>query len=62
MELELNENKTPNRKRLIIDVPDDFHSEIKSRAAKKEMSMKSWVTKVLLKAIREEKINNGERE
>lgn len=49
-----NEIKIVNLKRLIIDVPAEFHAEIKAMCAKKDLSMRNWTIKVLLKALKEE--------
>lgn len=53
-------NKRSGPKRIIIDVPEEFHARIKSTAATKDMSIKNWVIRALLKTLREEKNNEQE--
>lgn len=53
--------KTPNeyikvkKKRFIMDVLDDFHREIKRRAAIRGITMTEWVILAIQERIQEEK-------
>lgn len=43
-----------NPKRLIIDISEEMHAEIKARAARRCISMKVWVERAIIKRIQEE--------
>lgn len=45
------------KKQLLIEIDLKFHSDIKQRAAKKNMSMKSWILSAVKDFITEEDKN-----
>lgn len=42
-------------KRLVIEISEEMHQEIKFQALKRNISMRTWVTRVLYDAIKREK-------
>lgn len=44
-----------NLKRLVIDLPQSMHNDIKSRAAIRNIPLRTWVIRALQKAINDEK-------
>lgn len=42
-------------KRLTIEVPPDFHAEVKARAALRGIKMRYWVLRALTEKINQEK-------
>lgn len=42
-------------KRLAIEVDAEFHTEIKKRAAERQISLRMWVVRAIMEAIRREK-------
>jgi predicted HicB family RNase H-like nuclease len=48
-----------DNKRLILNVPIELHSAIKVRAAIRNITMRTWIIRVLIEAIaKEDKYNN----
>lgn len=41
-------------KRMILEIPDDLHMEVKKRALFKNITLRVWVIRALLAAIKEE--------
>lgn len=58
------EQKNRHLKRIIVDVGDELHLAVKSRAALRNVSMRTWVVRALVAAITKEewyeKKKNGE--
>jgi len=50
--MEEKQKKTP--KRLLIDIDVDLHSKIKARAAARNITLKTYITRAILRAIAEE--------
>ena len=48
--------KKQKRQRLIIDINEDLHAEIKARAAFRHMSMTSYVLQTLIARMRQEQL------
>jgi predicted HicB family RNase H-like nuclease len=46
--------KTRDCKRFVIEIPDEFHCEIKQRAAKRGISIKLWVLRAIKKSALDE--------
>jgi len=46
--------KKLNLKQLIIEVPIDVHMQIKLNATKRNIPMRTWVLRKLIKGLREE--------
>ncbi len=53
--MENKEEKKVTPKRLLIDITDEMHHEIKMRALIRNIPMRTWVTRVLIQAISDEK-------
>lgn len=53
MEITPSGRKSP--KRLLIDIPDQLHEEIKKRAATRNITMRKWVIRAVMRVIEEEK-------
>ena len=53
--MEHEKRKEQNIKQLIIEIPNDIHTKIKIAAARRNISMKLWVLRVLIRALNEEK-------
>lgn len=53
MELVEKQRKTP--KRLLIELPEEWHQEIKVSAANKNISIKTYVLRAVIKQIKEDK-------
>ena len=47
-------NKSLNRKQLLINMTDEFHKEIKIRAAHRNISMTRWVLQAIRDRIKKE--------
>lgn len=43
-------------KRLVVDVPDELHKEIKIRAANRMVSIKKWLMMAVFEFIREKEL------
>lgn len=56
MEIETKQRKSP--KRLILDLPEDWHYEIKLVAADHNMTIRNWVLRNLMKEVLEHKKRN----
>lgn len=41
-------------KRLILDIPEEFHAEIKSRAALRGQTIRAWILQAIMQQIRNE--------
>ena len=41
-------------KRLLLNVSDELHKEVKSRAVYKNISMKKWILQAILEKIKKE--------
>lgn len=54
MDIEIQEKKRTTPKRLLIDIPINLHTEIKSRAALRNISIRTWVVRALIQAIKQE--------
>lgn len=50
------EKQRKGPKRLIVDINEEEHAEIKSRAAKRHIPMRVWVHRALIEAIKKEQI------
>ena len=48
-------NEIIKLKQLIIEMPETDHHEIKSRAARKGISLKKWVLQAIFEKLKEEK-------
>lgn len=53
--MEIEEKKPKALRRLLVDVPEDLHKEIKIRATVRNISIKTWVTRAIAEAIKQEK-------
>lgn len=51
----MEKNTTQTPKRLVVDVPDNFHMEVKERAARRNISIKTWIVRALQEKIQKEK-------
>ena len=49
--------KEYNLKQLIIEVPTELHNEIKSHVAIRNISMKRWIMRTLIQALKNEDRN-----
>lgn len=52
--MEPEEKKRKSPKRLIIDIPEELHQQIKIRAIKRNISMRTWSIRALIIAIKKE--------
>lgn len=41
-------------KRLIVEVPEEYHTDVKIRAAAKNISMRAWVSRAIIEQIKKE--------
>lgn len=46
----------PKVKRLIVDLPEGMHNDIKGRAAQKNMTIKKYVLQALFEQMKKERI------
>lgn len=46
--------KEYNLKQLIIEIPEELHTRIKVHAHKRNISMKSWIVRYIIKGLAEE--------
>lgn len=49
------ENDRPKKKRLLIDVSQELHKEVKARAVFRGLSIRQWVEMAIKERIREER-------
>lgn len=48
------EDKKVSPKRLVIDINEEMHTKIKIHAAKRNISIRKWAIRAILKAIKDE--------
>ena len=53
--MENNNDAKLQLKRLVLDVPLELHTEVKKRAATRNISIKIWISRAIINAIKEEK-------
>ena len=53
----MEERKRKSPKRLLIDIPEEIHREIKRSALNKNITLRKWVLRVFLIALKQESIN-----
>lgn len=41
-------------KRIVLEVPEDLHTQVKVRAAKRNIPIRTWVIRAIVAAIKEE--------
>ena len=41
-------------KRLTVDIPEELHAEIKSSAAFRNITIRTWIIRVIVSALRKE--------
>ena len=51
----MEDDKKEARKRLLLDITEDQHREIKMRAVKRNITIKKWVMRAIAEAIAKEK-------
>lgn len=51
----MEKNNVTTPKRLVVDVPDNFHKEVKERATRRNISIKTWIVRALQEKMQEEK-------
>lgn len=49
-----NETKRLSPKRLVVDIYDDLHQKIKLHSTKRNISIRKWVMRALIRAIADE--------
>jgi predicted HicB family RNase H-like nuclease len=45
-----------NEKRLVVEINQDLHQDIKIRAVFRHLSLKQWVTRAIIEEIKREKL------
>lgn len=45
-----------NKKRLVVEIDDATHSTIKSHVALRNMTLRQWVLKVIIEALKKESL------
>ncbi len=53
--MDIKENKRNSPKRLLIDIPEDLHKEIKQQALNRNIPMRTWILRILITTINNEK-------
>jgi len=48
------QRKTYNLKQLIIEIPKELHTRIKIHAHERNVSMKTWILRYIIKGLTEE--------
>lgn len=48
------QNDTKDTKKLIVEIPEEIHTTIKLKAILKNISMKTWVLRVIVREIEKE--------
>lgn len=46
--------KKTTPKRILIDITESLHNEVKARAAYRNISMRTWITRAITEAIKNE--------
>lgn len=51
----MEDEKRISPKRLIVDIPEDWHAQIKAMASLKNMKMRKYVLRAVMKQVNEDK-------
>lgn len=46
------------KKRLVIDVDEDFHKKIKIRATERNITIRKWVVRAITQALKREELGD----
>lgn len=52
--MEISETGRKSPKRLLINISEEQHAAIKNRAANRNITLRKWVTRAILEAIKKE--------
>lgn len=61
MEIEFKEKIRKHPKRIVIELPEDWHYEIKLHAIERNMSVRHWVLQTLMLKIEEQRKIDGKK-